>query len=699
MATGTIILRPSADIFIGHTLAPLDSTVGYVLINEETTDLSSTFIGARMLSSDFVDDGLIINESSEFELSAIDNIPNEKIIITGVKIHSYGTNGSDSDILSNKIGLCVNGEVCRLHDILYTDFILNDDGTEGIYGYNVVDDIESIQMLNKHLLKTDIGIIPSISIQFITSVGDYNGDPDDKFKYVYCPTLSTIWVELSYETYAGLPIYKKNEHEWKMGYGVYIKSNGSWVKQDIDTAISYINNKFVIDKCMYRGYHIEAPLPDIPATCFSEGMSGGIHCSFCGTILKEHDSTIPMIEHSYDANGVCTVCGAINGGRIKFTISSNYGDIVYYSAGSMTWSEWVDSDYNTNGYYIGTDDKIHITNTDDDYIIDCTSSDLIRANKKYLLTGTIVHYQSLQPLSKSMRFPKFGATTVGNYALFGGDGVVAAYDEVLTASEVEASIICDNGSPELAASTVGNYALFAGGFYKYINSATASVRDGVDAFNISLTRSIPSPLSIGRYNLAGANVGNYALFAGGLDTNLDSVTTVDAYNISLTKSTPTALSKKGDGITPANVGDYALFVGGSSGRDKCTDAYNSSLTRLSPTQPTISTSTLKRYATSANNHAIFMFFNGFIVYDTSLTMTIHPREYTSSGSTVLDNYSLFIGPTTGYVIDEHLTFNLSTNVESSYSDRLGATIGDYAIFAGSSNLDKNYVDAYHILKK
>ena len=48
-------------------------------------------------------------------------------------------------------------------------------------------------------------------------------------------------------------------------------------------------------------------------------------------------------------------------------------------------------------------------------------------------------------------------------------------------------------------------------------------------------------LSVGRMDLAGASVGNYALFAGG--NNSGNQSTVDAYNTSLTKFTPTSLSE------------------------------------------------------------------------------------------------------------------------------------------------------------
>lgn len=61
---------------------------------------------------------------------------------------------------------------------------------------------------------------------------------------------------------------------------------------------------------------------------------------------------------------------------------------------------------------------------------------------------------------------------------------------------------------QLAATTVGNYALFGGGYSGYYI-------DTVDAYNTSLTRSTPTALSGARSVLAATTVGNYALFGGG----------------------------------------------------------------------------------------------------------------------------------------------------------------------------------------
>ena len=75
----------------------------------------------------------------------------------------------------------------------------------------------------------------------------------------------------------------------------------------------------------------------------------------------------------------------------------------------------------------------------------------------------------------------------------------------------------------LSATTIGNYALFGGGY-----TTNTSYANTVDAYNISLTRSTPTVLSVARNNLAATTIGNYALFGGGQGRS-GHVNTVDAY--------------------------------------------------------------------------------------------------------------------------------------------------------------------------
>ena len=106
------------------------------------------------------------------------------------------------------------------------------------------------------------------------------------------------------------------------------------------------------------------------------------------------------------------------------------------------------------------------------------------------------------------------------------------------------------------ATSVGNYALFGGGYGSGYSST-------VDAYDTSLTRTTPTALSAARQQLAATTVGNYALFGGGSGSGSPGhLSTVDAYDTSLTRTTPTALSVAREFLAATTVGNYALFGGG-----------------------------------------------------------------------------------------------------------------------------------------
>jgi hypothetical protein len=112
----------------------------------------------------------------------------------------------------------------------------------------------------------------------------------------------------------------------------------------------------------------------------------------------------------------------------------------------------------------------------------------------------------------------------------------------------------------IPATTVGNYALFGGG-----QTGTNAYSNVVDAYNQSLTRSTPTALSEAKYQHAATTVGNYALFGGGQNKAASRRKVVNAYDQSLTRSTPTALSEARNNLAATTVGNYALFGGGQTG--------------------------------------------------------------------------------------------------------------------------------------
>ena len=254
---------------------------------------------------------------------------------------------------------------------------------------------------------------------------------------------------------------------------------------------------------------------------------------------------------------------------------------------------------------------------------------------------------------KSSRYD-LAATTVGSYALFGGGsggggmtGSVDAYDTSLTSIDVD-NLRLQRST--LAATTVGNYAIFGGG------SNGSERYAATQAYDTSLTRTTPTELSVARYELAAAAIGNYALFGGGGVAsdggNSEGVAIVDAYDTSLTRTTPTELSVARLQLTATKIGNYALFGGGGVGDNKLStiDAYNSSLTRTTPTE--LSVARVQVTATTVGNYALFGggFSDGWLdavdAYDESLTRTI-PTELSVARTllvaTTVGGYALFGG--------------------------------------------------------
>lgn len=187
-----------------------------------------------------------------------------------------------------------------------------------------------------------------------------------------------------------------------------------------------------------------------------------------------------------------------------------------------------------------------------------------------------------------------------NYALFAGStevNNVDAYDSYL--SRTSATGIYYATRSRMGCAGTSNYVLFAGGR----NSEGNSRYYLVDAYNTSLTRSLPSGLSVARYSMGGTTVGNYILFAGGvIDSDYNGTNVVDAYNSSLTRSTPTVLSYSPTTPSATSLkGQYALFASG--GVSATLNVYNTSLTRTTPSS--LSSYDAGTCATSIGDFAIF----------------------------------------------------------------------------------------------
>jgi hypothetical protein len=324
----------------------------------------------------------------------------------------------------------------------------------------------------------------------------------------------------------------------------------------------------------------------------------------------------------------------------------------------------------------------------------------------------IEYFGTITPLSVARG--GMAATSTSDYALFAGgsstgSNIVDVYDKSLK------HYVADNLSNTvhwLAATTLGNFALFGGGCMDHSKSGTYIVSATVDVYNQSLEHLTTSePLSVGRYNLSATSVGNYALFAGGEETKRAEVSTVDVYNQSLIHSTTTEpLSVARGSMGVASIGNCALFVGGqyNSITKSTVDVYNQSLQHSILAD--LPNKCIEICATSIENYAIFdtRVYNNYIftVYDKSLSQfTIDIGA--SSGlatygkaATSIGNYALFGGgdglskSNIVFMIDKSLTISSLAPLSEPRYDVSATSVGNYALFAGGYSAAKDTVDAY-----
>ena len=267
-----------------------------------------------------------------------------------------------------------------------------------------------------------------------------------------------------------------------------------------------------------------------------------------------------------------------------------------------------------------------------------------------------------------------------------GGGTELAYYGTITPLSV--------GRYYLAAAKVGDYALFGGG---YASAASAVV----EAYDKKLTRTIPTALSAARHLLAGASVGNYAIFSGGLRSVV-----VDAYDASLTRTTPAAFSYARGDLAATTVGGYALFGGG--GKDfvetNIVDAYDTSLTRTTPTP--LSASRYRLAATTVGGYALFG--GGYYTnskssqavvdaYDASLTRTL-PTPLSVArqllAATTVGDFALFGGGTEAVdAYDKSLTRSLPPQLSTGRAYLSATTVGECALFGCGSG--SPIVDVYN----
>ena len=302
----------------------------------------------------------------------------------------------------------------------------------------------------------------------------------------------------------------------------------------------------------------------------------------------------------------------------------------------------------------------------------------------------IEYYGTITPLRTARKFVK--GSTVGDYAIFAG-GYASKEVDAYNASLIRITAT-DLGDVKYyhAATTIGDYALFAGGVN---NKQTNSL---VNTYNKFLSRSTPTSLTFTPLDACGVTIGDYALVAGGSSASYYS--TVNAYSKSLTLRTPTSLSAARHNAAGVTIGNYALIGGGlgsTTDAKKVVDAYNSSLVRTIPTALPDGCESFG--AASAGIYAIFVGYYKAFAYNTSLVQTTpsYPSSlpFSNTLGATLGDYAIFRYRAKTFVCNSNLIWRRLADVSSSVANSQSTgvtTINNYVLFAGGENSSSTVID-------
>lgn len=395
MATGKIYLRPSADVSIGHPIYPTTLTAGYLAINEEVSDSSSTYIGVAS------DTNTTFEYASTFKLSqdAIGRITKvnsaEFFIDYGLGSAASSTTDSGSykgcflafdvfvsgENVGSAIGYNRGKSGGNDMDFIYNGVTLSSGLFDGHFTSQSM-----VTALNDYISRNGAGVLPDMSVTLKNGVDKTGGSKDVEYSYT-----TQFYVELDCEY---IPeIARKVEGEWKTAKKFYRKINRVWKRITADEAKQLIQSNTVINKCDWKG-HAETDTIGIAATCLEPGTITGTHCSFCGVTIKEYNAVIPALGHTYNnVTGRCVRCDVYHEDTISFSIQRNSqtSATTYYAMPNITWRTWVTGQvWPLGGFQITSDNRIRYYSTllsPIDYTVDnVTADDLIVAGKTYTAT-------------------------------------------------------------------------------------------------------------------------------------------------------------------------------------------------------------------------------------------------------------------------------------------------------------------------
>lgn len=273
--------------------------------------------------------------------------------------------------------------------------------------------------------------------------------------------------------------------------------------------------------------------------------------------------------------------------------------------------------------------------------------------------------------------------------------------------------------------SIGNYCIFAGGV-NFVSSTDGVPQSQVTVYDQNLTKTVLSNgLTEGRFLVAAASNPSYAVFAGGVTSNIRTSgywkihsysntgsNTVDAYSANLTKTTVSkGLENSAHSMgAVSHLGNYAVFAGGVSSKT----ARNGIRFISSDLTATIKNYYLASFGKAGLRIGNTAFFTGgyFLEYSelqllnvgTTVTdqMTCSTLSTSMGGRAAATDIDGMIGIIKGgsldadkqeyaaysylaEVIDSNLTATNLTDSNAGACDSAAASVGDFALIVGGVN--------------
>ena len=449
--------------------------------------------------------------------------------------------------------------------------------------------------------------------------------------------------------------------------------------------------------------------------------NSGVDSSTATTKLTAKEDTEVSFYYSYASEASYDKFTLVVAGKTIENAVSGASTTKSYS-GSLKAGESIEFTYSKDSSTSSNGDRCAFSTIKifKEQILDTEFRDVSRAIKKAYIGiggvarpcfgGSLAYYGTITPLAEK-KDAVCAVHVPNSYALFiGGE---TAWDNFSTAEAYSKSLTKTTPAStwyawrrDFATASVGKYGIVAGGSY---GSTPYSY---VDAWDNALVNTRPNNLQQGTRYHAGASVGAYCLFAGGMKSSSSSYeeTTITAYDESLTRiSTVTNLSVLRIYLGGASVGGYALFGGGhqnnSGNRLEVVDAYNESLTRsIAPELSKRSNGSAYEKGASAEGYAMFAFEKTFDAYNASLSRTVlptPPSDATYATAVGIGEYILIAGgagdgstrDATVSVFDGNMTLQAIDNLSAGRYRIAATTVGDYALFAGGDKANNSYTDA------